>query len=366
MCSTINELTTHIFFPVVRQLAHRLLERLNLADDIGDSIYINSEWSTHYRTTDYDNNVNVGQQGLRIEFQVQMNPTQQKFECYTFYHTTAYRFGHRTLNALDPIYLDMDNRVRIVQMESPVTISMNCELTLVSADIAYQAPLRIFNGYENGSVHEFNDIAYDYPIPKPIISVLFALWKMDRIKGKPAGIPFFSYIQAHTKNRFSLFKHREKDQYEIVSPVFNLQTLSVLEYSDDKPQGMMENRLPVGFNIPFTYTVQFGSPTMNIMQFPVVYNNQLVPKECIPQDTTSRFNTMREDDQRKAFYMYNKGNYIPTFSVKLPEYDEWVVPSTVEERTYGHKPIVIAHVIVDESKEDYTTEVNLETLNLPH
>lgn len=362
LSSSINELPTHVFLPIIRQLAHRLLHELNFSEEIGDAIYINTDWSTHYKTSDIDNNINVGQQGLRIDAQIQMNPTQQKFDCYTFYHTAAYGFGHRTLNALEPIYWDRENRVRIVQIESPVTISMNCELTLSSVDLAYQAPIRIFNGYENGSVHKFNDIAYDYPIPKSIVSVLYGLWKMDRVKGQPANVPFVKYLQLNSDGKWNILRHRDKDQYEIIAPVFDLQSLAVLEYSDDRPQAMMENRLPIGFNIPFSYIVQFGMPVLNIMQFPVVYNNQLVPKEFIPVDRHSRFNNIKEYDQRKEFYMYNQQFKFHTRqALRMPEYDEWYVPSTTDARFHGHLPIVIAHVLVDESKNDLTTEINLDT-----
>lgn len=355
-----KELTIHVFDPIIRQLVHRLLDSLSYTDVIGDQIYINTDWSTHSKTSDINNDALLGQQAFRVEANIQLNPTSQKFDFYTFHHTTAYGIGNRTLNNTVPVYLDLDNRVRIIEMRSPVTIVLNCELILKSPELAFQTPQQIFNGHENGAVFNFNDLAYDYPIPKPILSVLYGIWKMDRLKGKPAGKKFYDYLMENSNQGWQVHKHREKEQYEIVVPVFDLQTLSTLEYSDDRPNGVMEDKLPVGFSIPFIYTVQFALPTLSILQFPPVINNQLVPERYIPTDKTSRFNNMPEYRHGRAHELYKKayGNKFSRY-LQTPEYDEWTVPDNAPVKSTGQTPILILGLLVEEDEPDYKTMIDL-------
>lgn len=356
----IEELPTHIFMPVAQQLAHRVLASMEYSEAIGDSIYIDTDWSTHYRTTDIDGNVNVGQQGLRVNLNVRMNPMSQKFDCYTFKHTVSGGIGQRALNSTKPIFLDINNYVRLIEHVGPVTLELNCELTIVSSDLAFRTPLQIFNGHENGSIFNFVDLVFDYPIPKPIVSVLYGIWEMDRTYGKPAGIPFIKYLKENSENGIQVAKNRDMDTFELVIPSFNLKSLCVLEYSDDSPQGMMENKLPIGFNIPFVLTAQFGMPTLNILNYPVVINNQLLPEKFIPIDNNQRFNRLPEMHMEYAFEHYRR-EYAPSFPrcVQLPHYDDWVPPDTAGFRNYCQKPMVIAHLLMDETKD--ITEVNLDT-----
>lgn len=345
----VTELTQHIFNPVINQIVNRLVSLLGYTDVIGDQIYINTDWSTHTRTSSLSNNVLLGQQTFRCDAHLQMNPTSQKFDFYSFQHTTAYGISNNTLNDSMPVYWDAENRVRIIEMRSPVTIVLNCELQINSAELAFQTPAQLFNSYDNGAVIRFNDLAYDYPIPKPILSVLYGMWKIDRIKGRPANKTFREYIAGHTGERWQYHKHREKTEYELVVPVYDLMTLGTLEYSDDRPQGVMDGKLPISYTIPFIYTIQFAIPTLNILQYPPVCNNQLLPNRLIPQSSVERFNNMAEYRGDTAWQ-----NYSSTFErkpqryIQMPHYDEWVVPSASPARASSQMPVVIAALLIDD------------------
>ena len=116
----VTELTTHIFLPVIEQTAHRILRALALTDVIGDQIFINTGFTAHSNTADIDRNASFGPQAFRIEANIQMNPTSQKFDFYTFHHTTAYGISRNTMRDMYPIYWDSENLIKIVEMRSPV------------------------------------------------------------------------------------------------------------------------------------------------------------------------------------------------------------------------------------------------------
>lgn len=354
----VTELTTHVYLPVIQQTAHRLLRGLALTDVIGDQIFIETGFTSLASSHDLDRNATLGSQAFRIEANIQMNPTSQKLDFYTFHHTTAYGISRNTMRDMYPVYWDKDNLIKIVEMRSPVSIVMNCELTVISKELAFQTPQQIFNAYENGAVYELNDFAYDYPVPKAILSVLYGLWKIDRRKGKPAGVRFVDYLQANTDGRWQSHKHRDKDEYEIVIPSYDLQTLGVLEYSDDKPQNESEGKLPIGFTIPFIYTIQFAIPTLNILHYHPVYNNQALPLRMIPQGTRARFNNMEESRRGIDLQGYIEspklGKQAYAQAMKVPEYDDWTVPETSPANKYYQEPFLIACVTLDENKDLYT------------
>lgn len=361
LSQVISETPEHVFRPIIEQLSHRILATLNYDEIIGDRIYIQTDWMTHSETADTNANPELSQEGFRVEANIQMNPTSQKYDVYTFYHTSAYGVGQRLLNNTFPIYTDRRNGVRITEMRSPVTITLNCSLTLKSVELAYQLPYQIFNLYENGSMVTFTDLAFDYPIPKPMLAVLYGLWKLDRDDGQPASIKFFDYLQSHTGNTWQVHTHREHDEYEIVMPSYDLKALATLEYSDDKPTGEMKNRLPVAFTIPFVYTIQFAMPTHLHLEYPSVYNNQLVPFHLIPHDRTQRNNRMPEQHKGIADEHYDRTyghRYLRC--ITSPWYDHWVVPNTSRAFSYGHEPIAVLSLLVDEDNPKRHTVIDLK------
>lgn len=358
-----RELNTHIFLPVIEQVIHRILATLGYADYIGDRIFVNTEWTAVSKTSDINNQPNTGTTLFKVEPNIQMNPTSQKWDCYTFHHTAAYGIGVNTLNNTFPIYHDPFNGVRIVEMRSPVTIALSCELILQSPEMAFQTPLMLFNGYENGCVFHYNDLFYDYPIPEPIMSVLYEIWRMDRLRGKDNKVPFVQYLQSNSDCKWSYHKNRERPQYELTIPVFDLKTLATLEYSDDRPQAVVKDKVAVGFSIPFQYTIQFAMPSMTILKYPVMINNQLIPPQYIPIDQTSRFNNLEETHGHIALERCRRtgeGPYrTPPGCVKFPFYDDWEVPfsSTVPKSDYA--AVAIYGIMVNEEDPHLLTEEDL-------
>lgn len=370
LAQPVTEITQHIFFPIIRQIANRLLVSLNLDQCIGDKIYINTDWSTHSKTSDINNNPMLGNNQLLINATPQLNPTSQKWDMYTFHHTTAYGVDVRTFYNQVPIFCDNVHNTRIVEMRSPVTLNLNCDLRVMSAEIAYQTPQQIFNDYETGAVYKFNDLAYDYPVPHAIISVLYQMWQMDRINGKPKGRDFMTYLKKGSNGGWQVHKHRDKEEYEVVVPVYDLQTLVTLEYSDDKPEAIMENRLPIGFSIQFNIYTQFAMPTLTLFKYHPWFDNQLLPFECIPVNRTERFNNIKEYHCGSQDELYDKMTGFPTGTLRVPWYDDWVIPNTYFSRTFAKYPVCILGVLLDEEntyteidlKEEFSTDVKLSDI----
>ena len=143
----ITEQTEHIFMPVAQQLSHRILHMLGYEDVVGDNIYLSSEWSSHSKTSNIEDNARVAENRFKADIELQLNPTSQKWEAYTFKHTASYGIYSHLIHQQEAIYTDPYNRVRIMEMLSPINITLNCELSLFSAEHAFKTPIQLFNGY---------------------------------------------------------------------------------------------------------------------------------------------------------------------------------------------------------------------------
>jgi hypothetical protein len=234
-----------------------------------------------------------------------------------------------------------------------MSIAMNCELVLDSVEHAFQTPQMIFNAHDNGAVYQFTDLFFDYPVPKPIVSLLLKFWDMDRSYGRQANISFEEYVKIRSNGGWQVHKHRELNEYEIVVPVYDLRTLGTLEYSEDRPSGVMENKLPTGWTIPFLYTIQFAVPTLNILRYPCVINNQVLPENCIMVNTRDRFNVVEEHHHGKADELYDKyHNHSTRFHEGIgeafPWYDDWQVPASSDVIKKTRIPVCSIGITVEE------------------
>lgn len=366
----ITELQTHIYKPVMDQVCQLILQRLGYDKIIGDRIYINTDFTTHSQTSTIENDAVIGSTAFRVDAQVRANPSSQKWEFYTFHHTAAYGIGNRQLNNSFSTYIDKDNLVRMVELRSPMTIEMNCELSLPTADIAYQVPQELYNAWGTGDIIDYVDLVYDYPVPKVLVNVLHAIWRLDRVGGQPAGVSFGAYIAKHTDGTYGLTVNRSDldnpEKMEMTLRCFNLKALFSLEYSDDRPQAEKQDRMPTAYTISFVATVQFGLPTINILQYPVVITNRSIPKELIPIDRYNRFNRIAERHHGHADEYYDKYHNHPRFAQasQTPFYDDWRVPSTSFTCKYGKEAAVILHLTVDEN-ENLETVIDLSVLKDP-
>lgn len=360
-CATM-ELTDHVFWPLTQQIAHRILVTLDLDKKIDHNIYLNSDFSSSARTRTHEGNAIVADNALRVELNINLNPTSQKWDYYTFKHTAAYQVGSNTLNHTPPIYADDENRVKIVETISPVTLTLNCVLQVQDAETAYQLPQKIFNRFETGAIVHYNDLVFDYPVPKPILSILFIIWEYDRLKGKPTGKDFYTYLYENSRKLWQSKLNRDiKDEHEVVVPVYNLQALGTLEYSDEKPNAVKDEDVPVYFEIPFTYTIQFAMPTLNIFEYPCIICNQLLPETAIPYERNGigdRFNTLEGSDvwnyirevrpELRAFKH-------PNTYLQVPFYDDWIIPVDFPPNKTNMIPFLIINALLDENETLTTT-----------
>lgn len=359
----IMEIPEHIFKPVIEQVACRLLVNLDLKDVIKDNIYINTDFMSRTQTSTLEKDAIVNTEALRVDAQIQMNPTSQKWDTYTFTHTTAYGLNRNALAEPVPVYLDQNNGVRVVEIVSPVTIQMSCVISLESTTLAYRLPYHIYNQYGPSGLVHYEDLFYDYPVPKQIIHVLKGIYDLDRFNGKPTGIDFKAYLKKYANDQWVINENRAiPDEYEIVQNVRNLQALVTVDYTDDRPSVDKQDKSPHNFEMPVNVTLQFGIPNLYAIQYPVTICNTLLASKYLVKDTTTRFNRLLGQYHSSALNNYMKGEIQSSSKVfmdpgilRVPFYDDWIPATDSILRKCGHFIMAIIGLTVEENSTLFTT-----------
>lgn len=369
---TIMEAPEHVFRPVIEQTARRVITSLDMDDVIGDNLYINADFMARTRTSTITKDAIVNVEAMRVDATIQINPTSQKWDVYNFTHTAAYGLNGNTFHDNVPLYEDFNNGVRLVQFQAPVTITMNCMFHVESANVAYHLSYKLYQMFGTGPLPFYQDLIYDFPIPKQVVHVLHEIYKLDRISGKPAGVSFADYVTQRTNNTWAVVRNRYHEElYEVVQNVRDLQVLTTVEYSDEKPNADKHDDSPAVWEIPVVVTVQFGVPQMTLLKFPVVICNQLVPASCIPTDKTARINRLRgvypwnKLTGYKIEDTWNHHAILPMVPAKIPHYDDWVPTGQSRIFINGQRTIVTIGVLLDETSENYKTVLDFNKFEDP-
>lgn len=367
----IMELPEHVFKVVIEQIAFRLVSTLDLVDIIGDNIYINTDFMSKTSTSNISKDAIINIEALRVDAQIQMNPTSQKWDAYTFAHTISHGITRTALQDMPLIYSDGINGVRVVEQQTPVTITMNCVFHMESAILAHTLPGQLRNLFGSNMV-QYTDLFFDYPIPKPILHVIHGIYKQDRYRDKEQS--FIDYIAERTANTWNIKANTNiSTTTEFVKQVRSIQSLLAVEYTDDKPNANKTNESAAEWQIPIVLTVQFGMPNLNIIHYPAVIGNKLLPAEYISdvdaQRTTRLLGGFNSTSLNAYAESHKYGRYSPEAQVvHSPKYDDWSPPSDWEYRKHGHAPIAIIGILLDENETLHTTldmkEFNDESFSL--
>lgn len=349
--SEIPELTTHVFEPVAEQLVHRMLETLQLKEVIKDAIIINFGYNTPNKHVEATLNNSLRHDRLECNATVSLSSENTKWESSSFFHATSYGLSNKTKSMVFPLFADSPARIFVNTYCKPCHMALECTFSIIDRTKAYLIDKSIRNRYAGGYVSAEN-LYYSYPIPNTVLSMVYSLYKLKRTPD----LNFGQYLVKGAPD-VSLDVKAGTSHEELVVNVSDLHALFQIEYTDDKPAELMENRSVHAYEIKFTLHIQFSRPDFMSINFPIIVDNQLVPKQMIPMDNTKL-------DNQQGVYDYvdihnNLSEFVKTrpATAKLPFYDDWIVPPNSPVSIYKFHPFFIAAFTMDEGAE--YTEIDL-------
>lgn len=358
LSKALTEVATHIVDPVCRQIIEKMLHQLDIKRIIEDSIIIKTKYSSISDTSDTQSNAMLRTSRIVANTTLQQNPNSVKWDISTFSNTLAFGAGS-DLDRRQPTFYDTQLNVRLYEHSAPCNILMQVDTILLDKSDAYALPSKLFNTFREGSVYQLSDIIFDYKLPDDIVGVLGAIYNMKRYT-RPFET-FYEYLQYWSNGKISMNKSRHSDRPELVMKVHISDCLMSVEYSDDEPTPENTDSSVNSFVVPFTVTLQFALPNTNLLVYPIIIENNLIPISYIPIPVSLRNRTSAASVRDLGIDAYYQTYANPRLSfARVPFYDDWVAPLASEAASGSQNPFFVACCLLDEDLERNVIDLNGE------
>ena len=355
LTSAVPELESHVFYPVIKQMAHKVIEDLCLQHIFKNNIFVETGFSNPKNFRDGKNNAMLQISKIRAQAEINTNPQNLKWDNITFEHALEpLGFSHTTKDRdFRIIFTDPSSHITISEMTLPTYISINCTMTVLDRTIAYQIPSMLYRHYPP-NIPSVEHIAYDFPVPKPTIALLYMLYKLKRFN-KPNTFRQWMDLCSIGNSQFAINRVATKE--ELVMKRVLMNSLFMLDYSDSKPQEVQINRSVNQYDLQFTIHIQFSRTDMLIVDYPIVLDNRLLPAELIPE-TLHKSEPIPNLKGPYPNFLLNKfleKKIIKPVMIKFPDYDDWYVKPETSIIQRSYRPWFSSIFTMDE--ENKTTEL---------
>jgi hypothetical protein len=169
-------------------------------------------------------------------------------------------------------------------------------------------------------------------------------------------LSFKDYLDKSTGNNTQIAINRVHTKEELVMKKILIDSLFMLDYSDNKPNEVVVNRSVNQYDINFTIHLQFTRPDTLIMDYPVVIDNQLLPGNLIPEvlhrsePISNLIGPYPINILNETVDHYQK-KYIEPVMIRFPDYDEWYPPLTSSIIQRKYRPWFSCIFTMDEDSE---------------
>lgn len=367
--SIVSEASDHIHLPMVTQVAHHIVNSLNLPAYIKDNIHIETGWTITKGTRD-NHTFRVRGNTFKVVATLQSSQT-PVFDYQTFNHAGGHTFYPGQLDmAFNPAFRDPVSEITVHEVPMPCSFVLECSFWLSDRNIAYDINKRLHLRFYTGIAHALS-MSYDYPVPKDIISALFALFKHRKfdqtdpifkdLSTSKDPITFAKWLDKLSIVNFVLASSRTGKRKELVINKSIDNALMTIDFEGAKPEEDIVHVTPNGYRLSFTCKFQFAEIVALILQYPCIVDNTLLPDTMIPK-VRSNDTPIRSMDVAYSNPMLNdayhelSGNKIVPEAVQCPFYDDWRVPETeLWKRSY--RPFLISIYTAEPDKA--VTTINL-------
>ena len=353
----VEETTAHIIEPVGHQIAHKIVQDLGIADLVGNRLNVDFGYQSMADTTDGENNAMLRKNRMNFEVQVALLPTNSKWDMLTFNTQPGSGLGNHNRHNEFPVFADPDVAIALYERGLPCHMAIQCQLPLVDRRHAYRLSTAVYNRYIGGAFNEH--LAFSYSLPPHILNLLYGLYKLRRID-----MPFLQYLRTYSGNNFSLdVKRNNLNEAELVVLKTDLLALCEVEYAQDKPTEEKEGQTPKEYSLAFTYHIQFERPDLLMLDYPIVVDNQLVPQDMVPLNTSEPLATLKGPHPTMVY----NGPLSTICSMERPSrlifpvYDNWIVPEGSISRRFSYREFVVNAMLVD-NEETGVTQIDLAGL----
>ena len=343
--SVVPEADSHVYMPVLQQVAHHLVNSINIQEYIKNNILIETGWTTPKGTRkNHAFFTRTNTLKITAEQSSFMSPV---FEMQSFEFAPGYRNNYAEVAKTHYYPLIEDNTAEIYLWESklPASFTLNCSLWFNSRNVAYETIKRMFYRFTQGEIYTLS-VAYDYPVPKDIISALFNLYKLRKFdiydwqfaeffkdtEERTKELSFRDWLSVTARVRFVTTKHRARADKELCINKIIDNALIQVDMDQGKPEEIKVNNVPEVYSIPFTVKIQFEESSAVVLKYPVIIDSTQLSTQFIPHvrhnDTPIASQWPRYSNLlwNGTYHIHSAVHQFPSGAIRIPYYDDWKVP----------------------------------------
>ena len=340
--------------PSTQQIFNYLMTELGYQDRFKGRVSYEAYGVTKATASDEHNNPTLAEDSanIKISYSLQDNSLQWSAigsgtEYQRLINTTGMHTDKKAL------FVDKVNKILLHHYEHPLAVAMECELEFMDIVSATECMQRL-KSYTSANLFEYN-LDYSYFLPIKIYGVIYTLFK----QAGNAPESFFTYLAEHSNGAICRMSNRHDNADKgIVARCLKSRLVASLELNQDIPEPIGDTKSPIGFRVTVTINTQFSVPHLLALTYPLIVNNQQIPRELIPVKVRKVDETLDANYPYHSIDAFKDAVFKRTKSpvVRTPWYDNWI-PLNLRK---GYNPVLIGVVTLDDTDNpEGVTVVNL-------
>ena len=354
---TVEEVGTRYIDPISRQIIRSTLSRLGLWEYFGLGIFINNQRTAISRDDDGQGNIRMGNNRCDVEIETHFNPTDQMWDRAMDYNSPSYGTSKRWVGTYESIFNDPEVGVSIQELTKPFGMTMTFRLTFKSFDAAQKARDRIDTLCNGDVVNQSHDIVYSYPIGQDLSGILGNIYRARSSLNTTYGFNQYVNMMAQSQIGYDVNKYdigQGKQVTEWVVKKQQLDCLALMQCTQSGPIPEMQEDVSDAWSVEFTYQFQAGRPQTLQLTFPVLIEQNPLPREYfIPNKIdwiAGLVGSMQNATFNAVLRRYSDYRNGDVFLIRFPDYDDWTPPAQSILARYKYSPLCMGITQIDPTK----------------
>ena len=375
MFFNINEVGIRYMDPIIEQLTYSILRKLEVMDFFHDSVYIDDNRRAISQPEDTQGNTRIGDRRVDVEINSHLNPDSgQLWDMNTPYNTIGSGTCARWYQYYEKIWCDPEVSVALIEHTVPFTVDLNFTLRFKGYEEAQVCLDKVLSYAFRNIAQDTHDITYSYPLSRPLLSVLDAIYQNRKSENQKYSR--FEYLQRYACAEFV----QEVNKYDLVRnetipsaiyiKKYQLRCIGKMTSDMEKPEVVLEDKLPHFYLVRFMYQFQAGRPRTLQLYLPPVIEQTPLPKILFQKESIGWFPKLQSAMQNLTYTeMLNSldkefSNSMSTY--RFPEYDKWNMPADDILVKNDYHQLFIGIVLIDEGSTQGSVNFyeDLDTLTL--
>ena len=346
--ATLDEIITHILYPVASQTARFLLTQLGLLEYMGNKIYINSSFHSPSRSYNEYRRPILNEPGFNVNMKLNLNPS-TKWEILSAGQAMDARIVRKDALHAQPVLHDKEHMIYMAERYLPCGLELECRLVFTDKTMAYDIMTRLHSTIGNNNFVVPMNINYNYRIPMNMMRMLWYLAYLTGVKKEC----FVKWLEEKSNNQIIRMtgKNKRSKAMELVVNKHQFETYVATEYSPDEPELQSTGLSADKLILPFSSYVQFARPNMLYLEYPIVVNNSLVPEQLVTIDKQNRyipFVKLMKHGYKDIDMGIQAAKQLLEHPIRNPWYDVWYMPKQTPHKLYRSVVFFIGLFTLDE------------------